>query len=64
MIQIQQTTSKVQTSGAPIHEPIVISVAFLVFVVCLAAGTWGVSESWGGDVPASDSDPSVPKLRR
>ena len=35
-----------------------------VVVVSMATGKWGVSESCFGDVPASDSDPSVPRLRR
>ena len=32
-------------------------------VVCLATSTWGVFESWGDDIPVSESDPSVPRLR-
>ena len=39
-------------------------VVVVVVVVCLATGTWCVSESRGGDIPASDSDPSVPRTRR
>ena len=35
---------------------------FFVVVVYLATRPWGVSESQGGDVPASDSHPSVPRL--
>ena len=35
-----------------------------IFVVYLATGPRGVSKSGGGDVPAPDSDPSVPRLRR
>ena len=35
----------------------------VVVVVYLATIIWSVSESWGGDVPASDSDPFVHILR-
>ena len=37
---------------------------YVSVVVYLATGPWDVSESWGGDVPASDSDPFAPRLHR
>ena len=35
----------------------------VVVVVYMSTGLWSVSESLGGDVPALDSDPSVPRIR-
>ena len=34
----------------------------LFVVVFLATGLWGVSKSWGGDVPTTDMEPSGPIL--
>ena len=39
-------------------------IVVVVVVVYLATGPWGVSKLLGSILPASDSDPSVPRLRR